>query len=177
MRSIFNLGSSDKLLVFLAQEIIRSVSGNESSSAKRNIHLLTSSIIIAKSLTSASWNLDSHEGSDFRRIERIKCSVDVPSVESSCVKIVFLGDSSLVEHLVVWMFQCNVLQSLIFLVESITNNLHLWLFRDGLEVRVEDGAFRIESLAVAIAVSCWVEAASEFILGFLTSSVISNCSA
>ena len=55
--------------------------------------------------------------------------------------------------------------------------VNLWLVWDRLEIRVEDRALGIEGLAVTVAVGCRVEAARVFILAFLTSSVISNCSA
>ena len=76
----------------------------------------------------------------------------MPPVESSSIKILPIWDRGLVEHLVVGVLQGNIFQPLIFLVEAISNDLHLWLVRNRLEIGVEDGSFGIEGLAVTVAV-------------------------
>ena len=44
----------------------------------------------------------------------------------------------------------NVLETLVFVYETVANDLNLRLMRDRLQVRMQDGAFRIQSLSVAV---------------------------
>jgi len=166
VRSVFHLCATDKLLVLFAQHVIHSLSRDESGGSERNVHLLTSPIVESKSLASASWNLDSKQRCDLWRVEGIKCSINVPSVESSRCQILHIRNSFLVKLLVVWVDKCDVLQSLVLLVKPIPNDLNLWLMRNRLEVGMEDGSLSIESLAVAVAVGGGVESLGEFVLSF-----------
>lgn len=62
----------------------------------------------------------------------------MPSVEPGEVQILLIRDSGGVECAMVRMAELNVLQSFILLNETISNDLHLGLVRDGLEIGVED---------------------------------------
>ena len=86
-------------------------------------------------------------------------------VEPGVVEILFLGDGLLVEFVVVRVDQFGVLQTFILRNEAITDDLNLRLVRDGLEIGVEDTAFCVEGLAVAVAASSRVETASQLGLG------------
>lgn len=69
------------------------------------------------------------------------------------------------EGAVMWMAQSDVLEALILLHKAVADNLNLWLVRYGFQVRVQDRAFRVERLAVAIrACSIRVELLRDFIL-------------
>lgn len=70
------------------------------------------------------------------------------------------------EGLVVRMLERDVLQAFEFSNVTVTNDLDLRLVRDGLEIRVQNGAFGVEGLAVAIAGRRWVKEAGDFVLGF-----------
>lgn len=83
----------------------------------------------------------------------------MPSIEPSEVEILLRWNGRLVEDLVMGVLQCDVLQTLVLIVEPVSNGLHLWLVRDRLEIGVEDGALCVESLAVAVAVGGRVETA------------------
>lgn len=89
----------------------------------------------------------------------------MPSIKSSVVQIVLRWDDSRMEGAVMWMAQSDVLEALILLHKAVADNLNLWLVRYGFQVRVQDRAFRVERLAVAIrACSIWVELLRDFIL-------------
>lgn len=62
----------------------------------------------------------------------------MPSVEPGEVQILLIRDSGGVECAMMRMSELNVPQSFILLNEAISNDLHLRLMRDGLEVRMED---------------------------------------
>lgn len=74
----------------------------------------------------------------------------MPSIKSSVVQIVLRWDDSRMEGAVMWMAQSDVLEALIILHKAVADNLNLWLVRYGFQVRMQDRAFRVERLAVAI---------------------------
>lgn len=89
----------------------------------------------------------------------------MPSIKSSVVQIVLRWDDSRMEGAVMWMAQSDVLEALILLHKAVADNLNLWLVRYGFQVRVQDRAFRVERLAVAIRpCSIRVELLRDFIL-------------
>jgi hypothetical protein len=67
----------------------------------------------------------------------------MPTEETCYFKVFFIGDVRLMEFAVVRVFECNILQPFVLRNKAVANDLHLWLVWDGLEVRVEDGAFGV----------------------------------
>ncbi len=165
MRCIFDFRATDKLLVLLAENIVHILTRDEGSGAKWDIHLLSSAIIVSKGLASSSWDFDGHERSNLRWVERVQSSINVPSVESRKVKIILLRYNRFVKRFVVRMLERDVLQSFVLIVVAVSNDLNLWLVRDGLEIWVEDGTLGIQRLSVTIAaVTSWIKSFGEFIL-------------
>lgn len=69
------------------------------------------------------------------------------------------------ERAMMRMTQTEILQTLIRWDEAVADDLNLGLVRDGLEVRMQDGALRVDGLAVAVrGGSGRVEALRELVL-------------
>lgn len=90
----------------------------------------------------------------------------MPAVEACMREIIFFGDRVLVKFLVVRVDELDVGETFVLGHEAVANDLHFGLVRYGLEIRVQDAAFGIESLAVAVADGGGVEAVGQFCLGF-----------
>ena len=90
----------------------------------------------------------------------------MPAVEACVREIVLFGDRVLVELLVVRVDELDVGETFVLGHEAVANDLHFGLMRYSLEIRVQDAAFGIESLAVPVADGGGVEAVCKFCLGF-----------
>ena len=90
----------------------------------------------------------------------------MPAVKPRMREIVFFGNRVLVEFLVVGVHELDVGKAFVLRHYTITNDLYFWLVWDGLEIRVQDTTFSVQSLAVAIANGGRVEAVGQLILGF-----------
>ena len=89
----------------------------------------------------------------------------MPSVEAREVNIVYLGNRVLVELLMMWVDQLNVLETLVRRNQTIADDLHLWLMWHGLQIRVENTTLGVERFSVAVTLGSRIEALSELILG------------
>ncbi len=89
----------------------------------------------------------------------------MPAVEARVREIIFFGDRVLVEFLVVRVHQLDVGQAFVLRYEAVANNLHFGLVWYGFKIGVQDAAFSIEGLAVAVAHGRGVEAVGYFVLG------------
>jgi len=159
---ILDLSCTHKLLLLLGQDVVHSVAGDERSGAERHIKLIASTIIIAAGLATTSWDLDSKQSRNNRWFLVVQSSIDMPPVETCEVEIILCRNDRLVESLVVWMLELDVLQSFVLWHEAVADDLHLWLVRNGLEIWVQDAPLRIECLAMAVARSFGIEALGEF---------------
>lgn len=91
----------------------------------------------------------------------------MPSVETGEEGVFVLRDGGGVEGPVVRVAKLDVGQAFVGRDEAVADDLDLRLVGDGLEVRVEDGAFGVEGLAVAVGGGGgWVEALGDGVLGF-----------
>lgn len=64
------------------------------------------------------------------------------------------------------MHEFDVFQAFIFRHESVADDLHFRLVRDGFQIWVQDAAFCVEGFAVAVALGGGVETVGQFVLGF-----------
>ncbi len=90
----------------------------------------------------------------------------MPAVEARVCEVVLFGDGVLVELLVVRVHEGDVGEAFVLGDESVADDLDFGLVGDGLEVWVEDAAFGVEGLAVAVADGGGIEAVREVVLGF-----------
>ena len=74
----------------------------------------------------------------------------MPAVEAGEVQILSNWDRGFVERLVMWMFQCDVPQTLEFSYEPVTDYLDLRLVRDCLEIWMQNAALCIQRFAMPI---------------------------
>jgi len=65
----------------------------------------------------------------------------------------------------VWVLQGNVAKSLIG-DDTVADDLDLWLMRDCLQIRVEDGSLSVERLAMSVGVCSGIEALCDVELSF-----------
>jgi len=89
----------------------------------------------------------------------------VPAVEAREGQVVLGRDARGVERCVVRVAERDVGQALVFGNEAVADDLDLRLVRDCLEVGVQDGAFGVQGLAMAVTSCCWVEEVCEVELG------------
>ena len=90
----------------------------------------------------------------------------MPAVEAGVGEVVLSGNGVLVELLVVRVDEGEVGEAFVFGDEAVADDLDFGLVGDGLEVWVQDAAFGVEGLAVAVADGGGIEAVREVVLGF-----------
>ena len=90
----------------------------------------------------------------------------MPAVESGKVMIVLLRDRVSMKGPVVRMFQLDVHQAFVRVNQPVSNDLDLWLVRNGLQVWVEDAPFAVLGFSMAVGGGGRVEALGEGVLGF-----------
>ena len=83
----------------------------------------------------------------------------MPAVEAGEIPVFALRDAGFVEGFVVWVVEADVGQAFVGLDGAVADDLDLGLVGDCFEVRVEDGFFGVESLAVAVGGYAGVEEA------------------
>lgn len=81
----------------------------------------------------------------------------MPAVEARVVPVFGIANGLAVERLVVGVLEHDILQALKFGHGAVANDLNLGLVRNGLQVRVQNRALRVNGLAVSIAGTCRVE--------------------
>lgn len=158
VRRIFDLSGADEFLVLRAKDIIHRVSRHKCGSSEGYIKLLAGSIVVTADLAATSWNLDGKESGDDWWCETVQGSIDVPSVEACEVEILRLWDDGLVEGLVMWVLELDVLQAFVGRYQAVADNLDLRLMWDSLQIWMQDGALCVESLAVSVASGLRIEA-------------------
>lgn len=90
----------------------------------------------------------------------------MPAVKARVREIILFGDRVLVELLVVRVDELDIGETFVFGHEAVADDLHFRLVRYGFQIRVQDAAFGIECLAVAVADGGGVEPVGQFCLGF-----------
>lgn len=108
VRRILDLAPDSKTLQFLGENVEHGGSGNECSRAKWDFKFVASSIVISKSLRFTAGNGEGVEGGDFWWGEVVEGGINMPTVESSVSKVVFLWDDGLVEGAVVRMLELGL---------------------------------------------------------------------
>lgn len=149
MRRVFDLCVEDELLIVGGEEVVHCVARHERRRAQRHRHLFAR-VLVSNRLRAAARNLGREERRGHRRSQPVQRRVNVPSVKPGEVQIVLFRYSRGVEGFVVWVSQLDILQPFVLLYEAISNDLDLWLVRDRLEVRMQDGSFCVERLPVAV---------------------------
>lgn len=162
MWRIFDLGGADEFLVLGAEDIVHRVSRDECRGSEWHIELLASSIIVAADLAAAGWDLDGEESGDDWWCETVERSIDVPAVEAREIEVLGLWDDGLVESLVVWVLEFDVLEAFVGRYQAVADNLDLRLMWDCLQVWVKDRALGVKSLSMSIAGSLRIEALGQF---------------
>jgi hypothetical protein len=165
VRCVLDLCAADKCLVLFAEAIVHRVSRDESRGAQWDVKFIASTVIISACLPSPGRDFDSQQRFDNRRRKSVQRRVDVPAIKTREIEIISLGDTGLVEGLVVRVLQRDVFESFIALDESISNHLNLRLVWDRLKIRVQDGAFGVDGFAVPVGLGGRVEAVCEIELG------------
>lgn len=150
MRSILDFAGANKLLVFRREPVVHGITRDEGRSAKGNSHLLARVVIVNEGLLATARDLDCKQRGHNWWGEAVKGRVDVPSVEAGVVEVLLIGDRGRMESAVVRVAKLDVLQTLVFFHEAVSDDLDLGLMRNGLEVRVQNRALGIQSLAVTV---------------------------
>ena len=102
-------------------------------------------------MAAAARDGDGEEGRHFGRVEIVERGVDVPAVEARVSEVVLRWDGVLVEFLVVGVHEGDIGETFVLGDVAIADDLDFGLVGDGFEVWVQDAAFGVESLAVAVA--------------------------
>ena len=117
-------------------------------------------------MAAAARDGDGEEGRHFWGVEVVERGIDVPAVEARVGEVVLGWDGVLVEFLMVGVHEGDVGEAFVLRDVAVADDLHFGLVGDGFEVRVQDAAFGVEGLAVAVASCGGVKAVGEFVLGF-----------
>lgn len=149
MRCILDFCVEDELLVVGGEEVVHCVARHKCRRAQRHRHLLAR-VFVSDCLRAAARDPVREERRGHRRSQPVQRRVNMPSVETGEVQIVLFRYNCGVERLVVWVSQLDILQPFVLLDEAISNDLDLRLVWDRLEIRVQDGSFCVERLAVAV---------------------------
>ena len=160
MRSIFDLRPNRKALQFRRENIEHRLPRNKSSSAKRNLEFITSSIIVPANLSSSLGYGDRMQSGHFGGIEIIQGRIDMPTIESSdTVRLVFERNSCFMKRRVTRMSQPTFSQTFVVVNNTIADKLHLRNRGDSLEIRMKDGFLSLASfvISVAIAFAMWIK--------------------
>ncbi len=166
MSCIFDTAAQCKLLVFVGEEVEHALAADEGCCAERDIECFVGTIIVPECLAASLGNSYSQQSCYTWRIKVIQRSVNMPAVKASKVIVIFLWDGIAVEGAVVGVFDLDILEALVGIDKAVSNDLDLRLVRDGFEVWMEDAAFGVEGLAVAVLRGGGVEALGEFVLRF-----------
>ena len=166
MGGVLDLARADEFLVRGGQDVIHSVTAYESRGAERDVQFVAGAVVVAEGLAAAARDGDGEEGSHFWRVEVVERGIDVPAVEARVGEVVLGGNGVLVEFLVVGVHEGDVGKAFVLGDVAVADDLDFRLVGDGFEVWVQDAAFGVESLAVAVAGGGGVKAVSQFVLGF-----------
>lgn len=89
----------------------------------------------------------------------------MPSVEPREVQVIFIRDAGSMERPVMRMAELDVLEPFVLGYFAVTDDLHLGLMRDGLQVWMEDGLLRgWNGIAVAVRSGAGIEAVGQEVL-------------
>ena len=102
-------------------------------------------------MAAAAWYGDGEEGRHFWGVEVVERGVDVPAVEARVGEVVLGGNGVLVEFLVVGVHEGDVGEAFVLGYVAVADDLHFGLVGDGFKVWVQDAAFGVKGLAVAVA--------------------------
>ena len=166
VRGVLDAAGSDEFLVRGGEQVVHFVSAHEGRGAQRDVQLVARPVVVTQCLPSAFGHRHRQQRCHLGRVEVVERRVDVPAVEVRVREVVLVGDGVLVELLVVGVDELDVGEAFVLGHEAVADDLHFGLVRDGLEIRVQDAAFGVEGLAVAVADGGWVEAMGQVELGF-----------
>lgn len=166
VRGVFDAAGAGELLVRGGEEVEHFVSACKGRGAERDVQLVARAVVVAQRLAAALWDRDREEGCHFRGVEIVEGGVDVPAVEARVGEVVVGGNGVFVEVPVVRVRELDVGEAFVFGHEAVAEDLDFGLVRDGFQVGVQDAAFGVEGLAVAVAGGGGVEAVGQFVLGF-----------
>lgn len=164
---VLDFCAADESFVGVGEEVVHFVGGDEDRAAAgegEGVGGVGGGVGIEKGLVLGFRDRDGHERRHARGVQVVKRGVDVPAVETRKLPIHILRDGSFVESRMMRMLQGDVLQPFKLLHRPVSNDLHLWLMRDSLQVGMEDGFFL--AFAVAVGLHGGVEEASKFVLRF-----------
>ena len=166
MRGVFDAAGADEFLVRGGEDVVHFVSAYKGRGAERDIQFVARAVVIPQRLSAALWHRDREEGGHFWGVEIVERGIDVPAVEARVGEVVLGGDGVFVEFPVVGVHELDVGEAFVLGHEAVADDLHFGLVRDGFQVRVQDAAFGVEGLTVAVAGGGGVEAVGQFVLGF-----------
>lgn len=110
------------------------LSAYECSGAERNVHLFACTVVVAECLATSGWHFNGKEGGYLWRVERVERGIDVPAEEAGGGEILGFWDGGLVEFLMMRVGESDVLETLIFGVVAVADDLDLRLMRDCFEL-------------------------------------------
>ncbi|CAG9936837.1 unnamed protein product [Clonostachys rosea f. rosea IK726] len=166
MGGVFDLGGAGKLLVLVREDVVHGFTVGESSSSKGDGHLIARAVVISQCLRAARGDADGKQRGRHGGREIIEGGINVPAVEPGEVEVLCVWNCSVMECPVVRVPELDVLQTLVGRHKAVSNDLDLGLMRNRLQIRVQDRAFCIQSLAVAIVGSGFrVKSLGEAVLG------------
>ena len=151
MGRVLDPARSDEFFVRGGKDVVHPVPAYESRGAERDVQFVACAVVVAEGLAAAARDGDGEEGRHFWRVEIVERGVDVPAVEARVGEVVMGRDGVLVEFLVVRVHKGDVGEAFVLGNVAIADDLDFGLVGDGFEVWVQDAAFGVQSLAVAVA--------------------------
>lgn len=164
MRRVLNAAGADELPILRRETVIHLVARNEGCGAQWHLEFVAGAVIVADDLAASLGHGDSQQGRNTRWVQIVQGCIDVPAVEAGVLAVVLLGDAVPVEGLVVRVAELEVHQSFVAGDESVSDDLHLRLARNRLQVRMQDAALRVECRAMSVCLGLRVEAARYLVL-------------
>ena len=162
---VLDAARAGQLLVRVGEDVVHFVAAHEGGGPERDVQFVAGAVVVAEGLAAAGRDGDGEKGGHFGRVEVVEGGVDVPAVEARVGEVVFRGDGVLVEFLVVRVHELDVGEALVRGDEAVADDLDFGLVGDGLQIRVQDAAFGVEGLAVAVADGGGIKAMGQFVLG------------
>lgn len=101
VRCVLDFAPDSKTLQFLGEDVEHGGTRDEGGGSEWDFELIACSVVVSKSLSFTTGNVEGVEGGYFRWGEIVKGSVDVPTVESSVAEVVLRWNDGLVEGTVV----------------------------------------------------------------------------
>lgn len=143
MGRVLDLAGAHEGFVRVREDIVHVVTADERGRAEWDIHLLARAVVVAERLPAASGDRNGHEGGYAGRIEVVEGGVDVPAIESRVCKVILLVNRVFVKGLVVGVDEGDIFETLVRWNKPVSDDLHLRLVGDCLEIWVQDAAFGI----------------------------------